>query len=308
MKDSNGLLKISGCENPERSGDVVFVHGLGGNPRDTWHYKKGKSDDFFWPAKLGEDLPEFDIWSLGYAVEPSAWKGNTLPLADRATNTLKTLGIYGIGKRPVIFITHSMGGLLVKQMLRHAQDYGNPKWKAIVDQTKGIVFLSTPHSGADLANWVNYIGGILRTTVSVRELEANHSRLRELNNLYRNHELLCKIPMEVYFETEKTNGVLVVDETSADPGIKGVIPVGIDYANHISICKPESKESLVYLGVKQFIEEDCLKVLKQPIQLEDKDKLHETITTDNRRIGNYLESGARIHGPVAGRDQTNNYK
>jgi len=251
------LIEISGSHNPERMGDVIFVHGLGGSARSTWHPKDIENDDNFWPAWLGEDLPNVAIWSLGYEVESFRWKGDTMPLVDRATNILALLDTYDIGARPLIFITHSLGGLLVKQMLRHALDFANPRWQAIVEQTKGIVFLSTPHSGSDLASWIEYIGGVLGTTVSVEELKANHSRLRELNLVYRNQQRLSQIPMEVYCEKQKTFGVLVVNETSADPGIPGVIPIPID-SNHIAICRPKSKGSLIYRRVNRFVGE-CLK-------------------------------------------------
>jgi hypothetical protein len=269
MSKSNGLIKIAGCDNPERIGDVIFVHGLMGHPRGTWHPKEKHDDDNFWGAWLGEDLPNVGIWSLGYEVEPFTWKGTTMPLVDRATNTLAVLDTYEIGTRPLIFITHSLGGLLVKQMLRHAQDFGTLRWKVIIEQTKGIVFLSTPHSGSDMASWIKHIGGILRTTVSVDELEAHHSRLRELNLLYRNHERLSQIPIEVYCEKQKTYGILVVNETSADPGIPGVIPVPMD-CNHISITKPDSKESLIYIRVKKFIQQYLNNYDLDPIQLKHK--------------------------------------
>ena len=52
--------------------------------------------------------------------------------------------------RPLIFIAHSMGGLLVKQALVGAGtrsfDYG-----CIKASTKGLVFFATPHGGGNLA-------------------------------------------------------------------------------------------------------------------------------------------------------------
>ena len=248
------LIEISGCRNPQRIGDVIFVHGLGGSARSTWHPQEKDNDNNFWPAWLGEDLLDVGIWSLGYEVEPFRWKGNSMPLADRATNILDLLDSYGIGARSLIFITHSLGGLLVKQMLRNARDFG--KWQAITFQTKGIVFLSTPHSGSDMASWINHIGGILQTTVSVEELEAHHSRLRELILLYRNDVQFSQIPMLVYYEGRPTKGIVVVNQTSADPGIKGVIPVQMDL-DHISICKVRDKHSQIYRQVKRFVK-DCL--------------------------------------------------
>jgi hypothetical protein len=249
---ADGLIKISSCDNPGRIGDVVFVHGLGGDALGTWHPKGKRDNQNSWLFWIGQDLPEIGVWSLDYEAEPFAWRGTTMPLVDRATNTLAILDTDNIGDRPLIFIAHSLGGLLVKQMLRHANDFGDPRWKAIVAQTQGIVFLSTPHSGSNLANWINYMGGVLRTTISVDELESHHSRLRELNLLYRNHEKLSQIPMQIYCEKKKTQGVLVVSETSADPGIAGVIPIPMD-EDHISICRPSSPDSQLYRRVKKFI-------------------------------------------------------
>jgi len=248
----DGLQKISGCDRSDRLADVIFVHGLDGDARTTWHPKD--RPDAFWPVWLGEDVPTVGVWSLGYAVSASAWKGHTMPLADRATNALQQLKLDEIGRRPVVFVCHSLGGLLVKQMLRNASDFGNPAWKAIATQTKALVFLSTPHSGANLASWIQYIGGLLRTTVSVEELEAHHPRLRELNLWYRNRVADFDLATEVYYEKRPVAGILVVDETTADPGIVGVVPIPVD-EDHVSICKPASKDSLIYRSVKCLIED-----------------------------------------------------
>ncbi len=175
-----GLIKISGADNPDRAGDVVFVHGLDGDATTTWHPPK-KPDDF-WPKWLGADCPDVGVWSLGYAVSSMAWKGHAMPLVDRATNVLDLFDLDGIGQRPTVFVCHSLGGLLIKQILRQAWDSKNPDLKAVAEQTHVIVFLSTPHSGADMASWMKHIGGLLRTNVSDEELEAHHPRLRGLND------------------------------------------------------------------------------------------------------------------------------
>ena len=256
MSGKTELIPIIGTEDETRTGDVVFVHGLGGDGRGTWHPEEKKDDDNFWPFWLGDDLGHVGIWSLGYEVEPTRWKGSAMPLVERGINVLSILDLEEIGERPVVFITHSMGGLLVKQMLRHALDFNNPRWQKIVEQTKGIVYLSTPHSGADLANWTKYIGLILRRTVSLEELEAHHPRLLELNEVYRNQERLRQIPIEVYYEKYETKGFLVVNSTSANPGILGVTPIPVDY-NHISISKPASNKEPLYRRIKRFVGE-CL--------------------------------------------------
>ncbi|WP_287355879.1 FxSxx-COOH system tetratricopeptide repeat protein [Moorena sp. SIO3B2] len=256
MSDSRGLIKISGWEGSEASMDVVFVHGLGGDPRGTWHHQHAINDDNFWPVWLGKEQLCLNIWSFGYDAKATKWQSNgSMPLFDQASNLLDWLNSCDLGKRPLVFITHSMGGLLVKKMLSSANNFDN--YKGIIEQTKGIVFLATPHTGAHLANLIDNIGVFARTTVSVEELKAHDSQLRELNEWYRENVRSLEIATKVYYETQPVKGILVVDEDSANPGIEGVKPVAIP-KHHIDLCKPDSQNSLVYLGVKKFIEE-CLK-------------------------------------------------
>ncbi len=204
-----------------------------------------------------------------------------MPLADRATNILDQLQLDDIGQRPVIFICHSLGGLLVKQMLRHANDFGNKDYQRIAKQTKGIVFLSTPHSGSNIANWMKYLSTVLRTIVSIEELESHHPRLRELNTWFRNYHKIPNIKMLVYCEKLNFKGVLVVDESSADPGISGVIPIPMD-DDHSTICKPNNKKAQVYRGVKKLLEEVVKNTLSNGGGPDKYKKETETITdTDN---------------------------
>lgn len=251
VPDVDGIVKIIGCSNPDRVADVVFVHGLDGDAKSTWH-PKDQPDDFF-PKWLGEEFPNIGVWSLGYEASSSNWKGSTMPLVDRATNVLARVESAGIGNRPVIYIVHSLGGLVIKQALSHALGYGNPQWENIAKNTKAIMFLATPHSGSDISNYVKYLGKVYRASVTVEELESHHPQLRNLNTWFRNNCGKLGIDIEVLFEKEPTFGFMVVNETSADPGIVGVIPIPVD-ADHGTICKPASKADLVFARARLLVE------------------------------------------------------
>lgn len=242
------LLKISGCDQPDRELDLIFVHGLDGDGRSTWQADHEQGS--FWPAWVGDEFPSIGVWSLAYEVNSSAWKGHTMPLYDRARDCLDCFDLAEIGHRPIGFVCHSLGGLLVKQMLRLAKEFGNKDWQRIAKQTQFIVFLSTPHSGADMANWLSHLGTLLRTSVSIQELEAHNPQLLQLNTWYCNN--VGRIKTYVYCETRPTHGILVVNETSANPGIQGVYPIPLD-ADHVTICKPATKTASVYLRVKRLI-------------------------------------------------------
>ncbi|AOY81091.2 tetratricopeptide repeat protein [Moorena producens JHB] len=256
MSDSTGLIEISSYQDLFPSADVVFVHGLGGDAITTWHPQGKRDDHDCWLGWLGKDHLCVNIWSFGYDAEATNWKSHSsMPLFDQASNLLEWLDTRELGERPLIFIAHSMGGLLVKKMLNSALTFQK---QAILEQTKGIVFLATPHTGSHLASLIDNIGVLAQTTVSVKELKAHSPQLRELNEWYREHVRSLGIATKVYYETQLLQGILVVDEDSANPGIEKVKPVAIE-KNHIDLCKPESQNSLVYLGVKKFIKE-CLNI------------------------------------------------
>jgi predicted alpha/beta hydrolase family esterase len=246
-----GLIKI-GCHNPSRQMDVVFVHGLGGHRLKTWHPAE-KLDNDSWLYWLGEDLKDVGIWTFGYKAEFSQWKGKAMPRFDQARNLIKSLENEHIGEdKSLIFVTHSLGGLLVKEVLRSSDTFSR---REFIDKIQGIVFLATPHNGSHLANTVGILHQILRTTVSVEELENNNTWLRDLDSWYRQkvNKNNYQISTEVYYEAWDTLGYKVVDEGSADPKLLDVMPVPID-ADHITIAKPKSRADDVYKGVRNFIQ------------------------------------------------------
>ncbi len=266
-----GLSPVFKCENSQPRGDIVFVHGLAGHPWGTWHpkSKKDNQDLDFWPYWLGEELQadgtDVNVWTFGYDAPRSKYSGWGMSLFDQASNLLKNLEVKDIGDRPLIFVTHSMGGLVVKKVIRTAQDFDDKK--AIIEQTKGIVFLSTPHQGSDLANLINKVKVLTRTTVSVKELRAHEPQLRELNQWYLQNVEKFGIKTEVFYETQPISGVLVVNESSANPGIKDANPTAVE-KDHNSIAKCQ-KNDLVYDSVKKFVKKYLVPpLIQQPLELK----------------------------------------
>ena len=228
------LIPVLGCKNEQRVGDVIFIHGLNGNARDYW-CREGKSENY-WPAWLAEDLPNIGVWSLGY--ENAAFRarifpflrrfgywGFAMPLSDRAKSVLLQLETATLGERPLVFVTHSMGGLIVKQLIRTANEAQTESyWKLILKNVRGVCFIATPHVGADLAKWISYFRLVLGTNVSTKDLAPHDSLLRELNQVYRNFVTTKGINIKTisFHEMKPLFGsTLVVDAGDADPGVAG---------------------------------------------------------------------------------------
>jgi len=232
--------------------DIIFVHGLGGDAESTW---TAKNSGLSWPQMLVQDIPGVSIHSLAYDAALLNWLGGAMPLSDRANEVLDELESCNIGKRPIVFICHSLGGLVVKQLLRAADPLpAQHHWKRIYDAVEKIVFLATPHAGSDTANYLSGLGKVLPkgSSIAVKELEKNNQLLRDLNNWFRNSVDKINVEIKVYYETKDVSGLRIVDANSADPGIAGVTPVPVD-VNHMEIAKPKSKKDVVYRRILNYV-------------------------------------------------------
>ncbi|KAJ4966057.1 hypothetical protein NE237_017906 [Protea cynaroides] len=180
--------------------DVVFVHGLRGGPFKTWRMAEDKcsttksglvenidleagKEGTFWPGEwLSVDFPHARLLSVKYKTNLTQWSGATLPLQEVSSLLLKKLTAAGIGSRPVVFVTHSMGGLVVKQMLYQAREDNLNKF---INNTIGVVFYSCPHFGSKLADMPWRMGLVLRPAPSIGELRSGSPKLVELNDFIR---------------------------------------------------------------------------------------------------------------------------
>ncbi|MGH8142920.1 MAG: ABC-three component system protein [Steroidobacteraceae bacterium] len=174
-------------------------------------------------------------------------------LFERAKSTLDLLDSHAFGSRPIALVCHSLGGLLAKQLLKTAELSGDPSWKQIGDRVSLVVFIATPHTGSGLATALKHIVPRLAST-HIETLCSDSSQLHELNEFYRVAAQKRPIKTVVYYEKFKAKGaVLVVDASSADPGVADTVPIPVD-ADHETICKPSSKDAVVYMGVLKHLQ------------------------------------------------------
>ena len=218
--------------------DVVFIHGLNGDPLVSWGFNTRPS----WATWISEKHPQISVWSLRYRVESSWWRGGSMPLFDRALNVIATMQTRLVDEQPLALICHSYGGLLAKQLLRSAELA--PEYRSLVGRVEAIVFFGTPHSGSSIPNYIRTLSAILRSSSAMHELRRNGGLLRDLDHWFRNNVDTSRVKIISYYETMPTFGLQVVDEESADPKLKGVNAVGID-ANHFDLPRPTTADARV---------------------------------------------------------------
>ena len=217
-----------------------------------------------WPSWLSEDIAGLGIWLVGYPAPKTNWGGIALTLADRADNILARLLLEPrLAKGNVVFVAHSLGGLVVEQLLRGADRDATSDRRAedFLARVRRIAFLGTPHRGAILANIMTTLRVfLLRPSAATRDLLLGSPQLKELNRWYRKksqangieHLVLAEGRPERMFgiNLPETLGQIVWSD-SADPGLPEQ-SITVD-ESHTTISKPDSRESDVYLHLKDFI-------------------------------------------------------
>lgn len=251
--------------------DVLFIHGILGAAFKTWRQKdrstledekEEEKDDYTecWPKSwLAADCPNLRVLSVEYDSHLSDWmakcpaENQRKSLAYRSQELLKKLKQAGVGERPLVWVAHSMGGLLVKKMLLDAS--GDPDMDDLLNNTKGVLFYSVPHHGTFMAEYSVNVRYLLFPSIEVRELCKDSPTLLSLNENFLNIAKEREIKVLSFAETLPTNigpmiKILVVPTQSANPGIGELIEVDVD---HLNICKPEKKDSFLYRRSLQFI-------------------------------------------------------
>ncbi|KAM7211892.1 hypothetical protein V8F06_012734 [Rhypophila decipiens] len=208
--------------------DIVFVHGLRGHREKTWTSKSG----VFWPRDLlPKDLPGTRVMSWGYDAAVvqffSSESASQASLFAHGKSLLEDISAKRRRgrKRPILWVCHSLGGLVVKAALIAANGYGKnerfPELGAVYEATIGVLFMGTPHRGSSREEDLGQVAKLAATITMhdvnsqlLRTLAPNSHILEEQRDAFttisKDLDVVC------FWEELKTRPVgLIVPESSA---------------------------------------------------------------------------------------------
>lgn len=269
-----GLFLLNPEPTPPREGkpsyklDIVALHGIKGHAYNTWTDKNG---NLWLRDQLPDELPGARIFSYGYDATV-VFSRATGGIEEFATTLLGHLLRERSGdanrQRRIIFICHSMGGIVIKKALIRA--VSDERYKNIYDSTSAILFLATPHLGSDETNLPLSIANVFNCLLALPMRLSGRMRDELITPLARGSPVLSAIQNEFkerklyegkriasFQEMNMTPGLkhLIVDKESAQLHVPGerVIPmIGRDHRN---ICRFSGRESNSYLMVWGILKE-----------------------------------------------------
>jgi pimeloyl-ACP methyl ester carboxylesterase len=210
---------------------VVFVHGIFGTGSETW--VNGKNDSL--PALVAFD-PKFgtalDVLVYQYETPMLNGAGKIPEVADGLSDYLDHLEVWKKYKG-VIFVGHSMGGLIIRQLLIAHQ----------ADATKvPLIYLyATPTNGAEIAEVASKISHNPQLQ-GMFPIEAS-TYLTSVYSNWTNAPTLSKIPTYCSYEGLQTSGIWIVSQSSASALCNQARQ---QFADHIDIVKPIGREDPRY--------------------------------------------------------------
>ena len=262
---------------------VIFVHGIYGDALSTWKCTDGRTS---WPGLMAGDdsFRNSDIYVVDY---PSPKTGNMMTIDQEVGNIMNRLKAVIDSHNEVVFLVHSLGGLITQKMLLIHRE--------IAPKVKFIYFFSTPEEGAQIAQ----LGHALNDDPLLKQMfhgDAN-TDIESIETEWINAKFA--MPRYCAYERQKTNGFLVVDRLSATR-LCNQDPVPL-YADHISIVKPCDRNNGSYVAFKNAYHDNPVrKASVVPREWKSYQQVDCERTNSNHALEASITLDPRLHEVVDG--------
>lgn len=226
----------------------VFVHGFMSNSLSAWLVDEKNMQSPYWPRIVAEDalFGPHSIFLAGYYAD---WKTTNYGIRQASAALQQQLLDKGVlEKKNIIFVAHSLGGVVVRHMLfHHRTDFEG--------RNIGLLLYASPSLGSDLAGgWLGRLGGselvaqLAKDSEQLKELDQNFRDLVEASYLGKPGGL--KLRGAEYVEDLPLVGFSVVKPESASQYFGSMKSIG--GSNHWTIVKPTSEKGDSHVRLRNF--------------------------------------------------------
>ena len=147
-------MKGEWLRKPTANTTVVFVHGILSSGESCWKHANGA----YWPGLLQDEseLAALGIYVFTYQTGIFSGSYNLSDVVDSLIEFLRLDDV--LANQQIIFVCHSMGGIVVRKFLVRRTDLIEQK----IDI--GLFLVASPSLGASYANWLSPLAQVLGHT------------------------------------------------------------------------------------------------------------------------------------------------
>ncbi|MCU1249752.1 MAG: hypothetical protein JWQ49_2781 [Edaphobacter sp.] len=224
---------------------VVFVHGVLSSGDDCWANVNGA----YWPNLVASSAPELSVYVTTYRT---GLDSRTFSVNNASDSLFEELELDGVmQRRLIVFVCHSMGGLVVRRMLV-------AKRRHFVGKQIGLFLVASPSLGSIYANWLTPIARFFKHS------QADTLRMGESN------QWLTALDQDFFGlldELDISGRELVEDRSILRLGmisLEQIVsplsgeryfrdPLKIGGSDHFSIAKPADTDALQHRVLMEFL-------------------------------------------------------
>ncbi|KAL4879458.1 hypothetical protein BJY04DRAFT_220054 [Aspergillus karnatakaensis] len=204
-----GMTPMNDAKPPHKY-DCIAVSGLASHPLGSWQ-PKGNVKDFMW---IRDQLPRaaLNIRTVIYGYDSAMTESKSFQrIPDLARGLVTALATYGWDSpaaKPIAFLAHSLGGLLVKQALIQLATDSVDLYTRILGVVRGAIFFGVPNLGMNQSSFrvlvKNYANAAL-----IDDIGEDSPYLDRLNCSFLENPLVTKLTCFWAYETLKSPTLVV---------------------------------------------------------------------------------------------------
>ncbi|OJJ85487.1 uncharacterized protein ASPGLDRAFT_45452 [Aspergillus glaucus CBS 516.65] len=224
-----GLTNVYSGQDPVV--DIVAIHSPNRNPIKLF---MSTATGKFWLGDedmLPRDIPNCRVLAFSYSGSDSIM-ASAMQLVESLVHNRR---LEGNIERPIMFICHSVGGIIAKQALIHSKDCGNKELEAshsIYVSTHSLLFIGMPNKETSFGNLAAVLqhegvgaqllnSGLLRNVdngfepimdryriSSLWEISLSEIEDHNMDDVVRNHIGSCQFPSRELAEYKKVSVIL----------------------------------------------------------------------------------------------------
>lgn len=163
---------------------------------------------------LPKDLPGIRTVIYGYDSQV-AGSSSFQRIYDLSRNLVNDLTSFGFGtsaSTPIVFVAHSLGGLILKESLVGLAAYSDQRF-SVIRNVISVINFGVPHKGMETSQLLAMVDGQPNSEL-VQDLAPKSSYLECIENAFNGIQLLRKFTVISFYETKTTKTVAVSSENN----------------------------------------------------------------------------------------------